>query len=59
MLLSFFDVFKFFTEIELTDEMRRYELICVIAFCAVSFASVIVLNIRAKRKNGDKNNGTK
>lgn len=55
MLLSFFDIFKFFTEIELTDEMRKYELIGVSIVLVISLSLTVFGIIKNNRKyNGEK-----
>lgn len=59
MLLSFFDIFKFFTEIELTDQMRKYELAAVITVCAISLVLTAFGIIRNKRKVGVKKDDVK
>ena len=59
MMLNFFDVFRFFTEIELTDEQRKYELIAVaIALVVVATVTVIMLikNIKVKCQSEEKEN---
>lgn len=53
MLFNFFRIFNFFSEAELTDEQRKYELIGVSLVCAVSLGItvfIIVKNILKNRK---------
>lgn len=54
MLLSFFDIFKFFSEVEFTDEIRKYELVGVSVICAVSLALTVTGIVRNNRKHGEK-----
>ncbi len=54
MKLNFFDVFRFFTETELTEEQRRYELICVAALCVILLIVSIAGIVRNKRKSAER-----
>ncbi len=56
MELNFFDVFRFFTETELTEEQRRYELICVSALCVILLGLSIAGIIKNKRKSAERRN---
>lgn len=61
MKLNFFDVFRFFTETELTEEQRRYELICVAVLCVILLsvsAAGIVKNKRKYAKRRENQNGS-
>lgn len=54
MQLNFFDVFRFFTETELTEEQRGYELICVSVLCVILLISSIAGIVRNKRKSAER-----
>lgn len=54
MLLSFFDIFRFFSEVEFTDEIRKYELIGVSVICAVSLVLTVIGIVKNNRKYGEK-----
>ncbi len=54
MQLNFFDVFRFFTETELTEEQRRYELICVAVLCVILLIVSIAGIVRNKKKSAER-----
>ena len=53
MRLNFYDVFRFFTETELTEQQRKFELICV-CIAAVMFAAASIYFIVKEKRKADR-----
>ncbi len=59
MLLNFFEVFNifdFFSQAQLTDEQRKYELIAVSLVCALSLGATVFMIVKNFLKNGKTKN---
>ena len=54
MFLSFFEIFNFFSQTELTDEQRKYELIAVSVVCVLSLGLTVFMIIKNVRKDKGK-----